>query len=382
VHSSFAHPALTVRRRLILAAVALALLAPIAAGLTAAPANAGTIDNSVTKLRAKHQISKNRARWAVRVYQKSLALNRRISKPIRGKSPSARAKRAAIKVRRAPVKWQIRMVRDLAASGRLTGDRVIPVFSQLSRNTAWFRGNGPRPAGTDKRFKGSRIIFQYFSGTGWQFHPLSNFAKLNAVWTVDTAPSRRAQRKYARELIHWGVKRGNALTWEYYFDYEGSPAPWISAISQGAAIQSLARVAYRMHNKSMMRSAKRGLKAFATPAPLGLKVERDGGYHYLGYSGNTDLIILNMFLSSLHGIHDYAQNSDDKNGRRLFQKGVDAALVEAPKFDTGSWSKYSLSGEMTDRHYHDLTITFLGQVCHDSKEKLFCNLRDKFASYR
>lgn len=362
--------------------VAVLMLLALAICAPTPDAQAGTVENAVSKIRAKHQISKHRARWAIRVYQKSLALNRRISKPIRGSSPAARAKRNAVKVRRAPLRWQIRMVRDLAASGRLTGDRVTPVFNQLTRNVAWFRGNGPRPAGTDKRFKGSRIIFQYFPGTGWQFHPLSNFAKLNAVWTVNTAPSRRAQRKYARELIAWGVKRGRALTWEYYFDFEGSSAPWISAISQGAAVQSLSRVARRMNNKSIRRNAKLGTRAFSTPAPLGLKVERDGGYHYLGYSGNRGLIILNMFLSSLHGLHDYAQNTDDKNGWRLFNEGVKAALVEAPKFDTGSWSLYSLSGERSDTHYHNLTITFLGQVCHDSDEKLFCNLRDKFASYR
>ncbi len=373
---------LTVAHRRLAIALSCALLALSCSAALSTDAHAGPVDRAVKKIRAKHQISKHRARWAVRVYQKSLALNRRISKPIRGSSPAARAKRNSVKARRAPLKWQIRMVRDLAASGRLSGDRVTPVFNQLSRNVAWFRGNGPRPAATDKRFKGSRIIYQYFPGTGWQFHPLSNFAKLNAVWTVDTAPSRRAQRKYARELIAWGVKRGRALTWEYYFDFEGSPAPWISAISQGAAIQSLSRVAYRMHNKSMMRAARRGSLAFQTPAPLGLKVRRDGGYHYLGYSGNRKLIILNMFLSSLHGLHDYAQNSKDKNGKRLFKKGVAAALVETPKFDTGSWSLYSLSGERSDAHYHDLTITFLGQVCHDSKEDLFCEVRDKFKSYR
>ena len=133
-----------------------------------------------------------------------------------------------------------------------------------SNNTRWFRHNGPAAAGTDRRFGNSRIIFQYFAGIGWQFHPLSNFAKLNAIWTVDTPPSRRAQRSFARELIRWGVKRNGALTWEYYFSFSGSPAPWISALSQGTAIQSLARVGYRMNNSAMMRAAKLGARSRST----------------------------------------------------------------------------------------------------------------------
>ena len=46
-----------------------------------------------------------------------------------------------------------------------------------------------------------------------------------------------------------------------------------------------------------------------------MRVKRDGGYHYLGYSGAPDLIILNMFLGSLDGLHDYSIINNDKHAR-------------------------------------------------------------------
>jgi hypothetical protein len=368
--------------RLLLVLALASLLAAGALTLGTSRANAaGPVERSLKSLAHRGEISRGRAAWALRVYKKSRKLSASLNKPIKGSSPQARARRDRVKYRRGPMKWQVRMIQNMARNKKLSQDRMAPLFTTLANNTKWFRHNGPAAAGTDRRFGGSRIIFQYFAGIGWQFHPLSNFAKLNAIWTVDTTPSRRAQRKFARELIRWGVKRNGALTWEYYFSFSGSRAPWISALSQGTAIQSLARVGYRMHNRSMLRAAKLGVRSFNQPATRGVRVSRDGGYHYLGYSGAPSLIILNMFLGSLDGLHDYSIINKDRHARHLYRKGVAAAMVETPKFDTGSWSLYSLSGERSDAHYHDLTIYFLDKLCKDTKKDVFCDTRDKFKSY-
>lgn len=360
---------------------ALLLCALVAASAPPA-AEAGSVDRALTKLRKQKDISKSRARWANRQYSKAVKTRtklRRGVKRLRGKQRAKRRAQAKARVR--ALNWQIRNVESMARRGRISRTRVTPLFTTLSVNAAWFRSNGTRPAGTDRRFKGSRIIYQYFPGSGWQFHPLSNFSKLNAIWTVDTPPSRRAQRAYAKELIRWGVKRGKGLVWEYYFNYQGSPAPWISAISQGAAIQSLARVGERFNNKGFKRAAVRGSYAFDTPAPNGLRVRRDGGFHYLGYSGNKRLIILNMFLSSLDGLRSFALITDNRRGRYLYQRGLDAARTVTPKFDTGSWSLYSLDGKKSDAHYHQLTISFLDKICDYTGEDVFCKTRDRFKSY-
>ncbi|MGH2906198.1 MAG: D-glucuronyl C5-epimerase family protein [Solirubrobacterales bacterium] len=347
--------------------IALALAAVFCAGFAATPAHASVTD-SIQHLQKKHKISKRKARQALAAYD----LARDVKKKLKGKKRAARRKALA---------WQIHNVERYARRGQLNADRVTPLFVTLKNNANWFKDNEPRAAGTDRRFGSSRIIFQYFAGTGWQFHPLSNFARLNAVWTINDKPSNRALRAFSRELVRWGVHRGKGLVWEYYFGFSGAKAPFISSISQGTAIQSLARVGYRMHNRSVTRAAVKGSLAFNTPASRGLRLRRDHGYHYLGYSTLPKKIILNMFLQSIDAIHDFALITNNRKGRWLYTQGVEAAKVEVPKFDTGSWSLYSLDGEKDDVHYHELTITFLDKLCKDTKEAVFCDTRDKFQSY-
>lgn len=379
-------PLMAARIPLLVLAFLIVLTLSLGASSSAVPEAyaASSVDRAVDKLAKKRQISKRRAKWAKRTYADARALRAKFNRQLKRKSKSKgkhKKRRAALKVRRRAMSAQLKQVESLARKGKLVESRVTPVFGTLRQNTRWFKANGSRPAGTDRRFAGSRIIFQYFSGQGWQFHPLSNFAKLNAIWTVDDPASRRAQRDYARELIRWGSKRGKALVWEYYFNYQGSAAPWISAISQGSAIQGLARVGYRMNNRAMLRSAKRGLLPFNTPAPRGLRVKRDGGYHYLGYSGRKKLIILNMFAQSVNAIRDYALINDDKDGRVLYKKGLAAAERVTPHFDTGSWSLYSLRGRKSSMHYHRLTIEFLTTLCRSSKSERICSTRDNFERY-
>lgn len=368
-------------RLLLVLALAVALIATGALIGARDASAAGPVERSLSALAKRHEISKRRARWALVTYKKAATLSAKLNKPIRGSSPKARAKRDAVKLRRGPMKWQLKMVSRMARTHRINADRIAPLFTTLANNTKWFRHNGPAAVATDRRFGNSRIIFQYFGGIGWQFHPLSNFAKLNAIWTVDTPPSRRAQRSFARELIHWGVMRGSALTWEYYFDFSGSSAPWVSAISQGTATQSLARVAYRMNNRSIMRAARLASRSFNQAPTRGIRLRRDGGYHFLGYSGAPNLIILNQFLQGIIGLRAYALLGDDKHARVTYKRGIKAAVVETPMFDTGSWSLYSLNGERDDMHYHLLTISFLDDLCKSTKEEVFCNTRDKFKSY-
>lgn len=274
---------------------------------------------------------------------------------------------------------QIRRVEAFARSNRITADRVMPLFFTLQNNVDWFKTNGPAAYGTDRRFeKTGRIIFQYFPGTGWEFHPLSNFAKLNAVWTVKSAPARRSLGAYAHELMAWGVNRGGSLSWEYYFAFSGSKAPFISAISQGTAIQALSRSGFALKDGTITAAAQRGSLAFGIAAPLGLKVERDEGFSYLGYSGSPKLIILNQFLQGLDGLHDYSIITDDQNAWSLYREGLKAARRETVLSDTGAWSLYSLDGPESPLDYHVLVIEFLTKLCAETGEAVFCDTRNRW----
>ncbi|HEV7918218.1 MAG TPA: D-glucuronyl C5-epimerase family protein [Solirubrobacterales bacterium] len=332
--------------------------------LPGAAAAASSWSTNVTRLENDGKITPELADSARKAYLDARGVRRRTSG-----------------ARRTALSYTIRTAESIAKSRRLTPDRVRPLWATLRRNADWFKNNGPAAAGTDRRFGDSRIIFQYFAGLGWQIHPLSNFAKLNAVWTDKSKPARRALGEFAHELMSYGVNRGGFLTWEYYFNFGGGSPPWTSGISQGTAIQALARSGNALNDNAILAAARQGVGAYETAAPLGIKVPRDDGNHYLIYSFNKRLLVLNGFLQSLNGLRDYSLITDDKPAYDLYLKGLTAARKETRESDTGAWSLYSVGGRESTMHYHLLLRDFLGNLCDNNREEVFCGTRDRFTAY-
>ncbi|MBI2692283.1 MAG: hypothetical protein HYX29_10115 [Solirubrobacterales bacterium] len=328
-------------------------------------AQAATVSASLTNLQNAGLVDPARASAARKSYEDARSLRDRLSGS-----------------RRLPLTNQLRTIESLARKNRIKGDRVMPLFTQLQLNVDWFRTRGPAAAGSRSRFGESLIYYQYFSGWGWQFHPLANFSKLNANWTqAKTVGAQRGLSRFAYELISFGVNRGGALTWEYYFPFSGSSAPFISSISQGTAIQSLARSGNMLKDPNITSAATAGSRAFDVAAPTGLKVNRNGGLHFLGYSGSPRLYIFNIFAQSLDGLHDYAEITGDGQARAIYERGLVAARVELPQSDTGAWSLYSLGGAESNLNYHRELIEFMFRMCEDTSEAVFCELQARLTSY-
>lgn len=340
------------------------VLAAAALALVPSGAGAASVSGSISKLQSSGAIDSTKAAYARAAYRDARSLRKRVKG-----------------ARRTAMTMQIRTVEAMARQNRITGDRVTPLFTTLRVNTDWFSKNGPASAGRDERFGDSRIIFQYFAGRGWEFHPLSNFAKLNAVWTDKSTAARRALGKYAYELISWGVNREGALTWEYYFPFAGSKAPFISSISQGTAVQALARAGNALKDPAITAAGSKAVKSFQVNAPVGLRVAREEGNHYIGYSGNRRMLILNMFLQSLDGLHDFSKITDDPVAWELYREGLKAARRDTAASDTGAWSLYAVGRNESDLHYHRLVTQFLEKICGETGEAIFCDTRTRFNSY-
>src|SRR5262249_62087171 len=85
------------------------------------------------------------------------------------------------------------------------------------------------------------IVYRYFSGHGFELHPLADFAALNAAVA---AKNEALTARLATALAARGVPEASGGTgWEYYFDYGGGRAPWTSGFAQAVAAQAFARAA-------------------------------------------------------------------------------------------------------------------------------------------
>ena len=238
------------------------------------------------------------------------------------------------------------------------------------------------------------MVFQWYPGQGLQIQPLANFGKANALWRACAAaappPAPTASPCHPEELralldrmVALASERGGFTAWEYFFAFGGGTPPWISGLAQGTAIQALTRGSRLLADPKYLAVARRALGAFERPAPLGVRARSASGTgrHYLIYSFATGLRVLNGFLQSLVGLHDFADATGDRRARRLFREGDRAARREISRYDTGAWSLYSLGGNESDLGYHRLVRDFLVSLCERTKAGGYCAPARRFDRY-
>src|SRR3954453_624784 len=272
----------------------------------------------------------------------------------------------------------------IAARGALTPSRLGPLWMTLERNRQWWT-TAPLPAyGQRVGFEGSELVWQYYPGQGIQLQALANFGKRNGLWQGKVYDDRLGQ--LLDELLAIAVERGGGRAWEYYFTFDGGRPPWVSSLSQGTALQALARAAIRLQRQQeVWPIAAAGLAIFQQPPPVGVRVPSPSGTgrHYLQYSFDRRLYILNGFIQSLNGLDDYAGLAGDPAALTLFQEGVAAAHAEVPAFDTGAWSLYSRgdSTHESDLSYHKLLRDFMKGLCGRTQDPVFCSARANYDRY-
>ncbi len=289
----------------------------------------------------------------------------------------------------------------LAATGKLTAGRFAPVFLTLRRNDEFWR-TAPMPAPAYRKVFGrDPAVFQYYPGRGMQLQQLASWGRVNARLRVCITPRRRHQRDLVAaigvrgrgpcprkelrrsldRLVALGARRDRFVAWEYYFSFGGGTPPWISGMTQGTAIQALARATRVLKARRYRRTAVRALGAFRAPPPIGVSVPATGGRHYLMYSFSPGLRILNGDLQAITGLRDLAVLGRSRAARVLFRRGERAARAAVASFDTGAWSLYSQSGRESTLGYHQLVGSFLGNLCRRTRGRTYCSAERRFARY-
>lgn len=250
----------------------------------------------------------------------------------------------------------------LAASGKLTSTRAPLAFLTVRRNTSWWNDGRLLNYGERVEFGSSIIQWQSYPGQGIQLQWLGTFGKVNALWAGGKRYNPKLETLLG-EIIPLATSRAGGIAWEYQFRFDGGTPPWVSGMAQGTAIQGLARAATRLDDKSYYKVAKSALGIFRTAPPTGVRLKTGAGAHYLIYSFAPGARVLNGFVQSLNGLHDYAEASGDKTAASLFKDGEREARSETRATDTGAWSLYQLGGSESDLSYHTLLRDFLVGLC-------------------
>jgi D-glucuronyl C5-epimerase C-terminus len=273
--------------------------------------------------------------------------------------------------RRAPLAANLHQVAQV--SSKLVRARASAVFGQLAVNNAYFARHGP-PARAIDITDADGVVYRYMSGLGFEFHPLANFGALNTKVAAGTLES---TQRLAQALAERGVnQRGGGLGWEYYFNYSGGRAPWVSGMAQAVAAQAFAGASNIGEDGSTKLEATARAAFRAIPRRLVLK--RASG-PWIRLYGFNRIVVLNAQLQSILSLLDYANTIADSDAAALATAMERAAAADIRRFDTGYWTYYSLPRTPASLAYQKYVVRLLGKL--DSSDSRLSSATARFAGY-
>jgi hypothetical protein len=265
------------------------------------------------------------------------------------------------------------VVADVAAQWRsYTAPRALQLFSTLTVNADWLsshRVTAPRPDITGD----DGAVYRFFTDHGYVFHPLANFARLNAdVATKDAAETGHL----AEALLERAVPAGGALVWEYDFPFGPGSAPWTSGMAQAVAAQALARAGELLTDQTLLDAA-----ASAYAAVGKLLSPSSPAKPWIALYSFDRVPVLNAQLQAAISVGDYATISGDARAAATAERMTAAARTLLPRFDTGYWSLYSLKGDESPLGYHDYVISLLRKLATRTGDEGWRAAADRFKAY-
>lgn len=276
---------------------------------------------------------------------------------------------------------------DLSVRRRLDPGRLPLLFRTLDVNRRWWTTGPLLGYGRRVELSGSDIVWQAYPGQGLQIQWLGTFGRANGLFTGKEPKYDARLGRLLDEARALATPRAGGIAWEYAFRFDGGRPPWVSALAQGTALSAYARAAVRLGRPELFQVARDALGIFRTPPPEGVAVATPAGTHYLIYSFWPALRVLNGFVQSLNGLHDFAALANDPEGRTLFAAGEAELRTEIPRYDTGAWSMYSNLRE-SDLGYHLLLRDFLRGLCERLRDDggtpdpaLYCTTAERFTAY-
>jgi D-glucuronyl C5-epimerase C-terminus len=337
-------------RRLSRLALALGGLIAALAGL--APAQAGARGPSVSA--------------ALQSLERSGAITEAVYRQYAGAYAAAQSSLKKLSgTRRAELGSVIANVQGMAATGALTPTRLPVVFVTLERNRQWWTTQPLVSSRVRVSFPESKIVWEYYAGQGIQIQWLGTFGEANGYYL--SGHENANLRQLLGEVLPLATTRAGGIAWEYMFHFDGGAPPWTSGLSQGTALQVLARAWSRFKEPAYLTAAQQALGIFQTAPPTGVRVKTAAGAEYAEYTYAPSDRILNGFIQADVGLYDYTSITHDPLGLRLFEAGDAEARAEVPHYDTGAWSMYDQYGE-SSLNYHELLTEFLKHLCERTRK--------------
>ncbi|HST13258.1 MAG TPA: D-glucuronyl C5-epimerase family protein [Gaiellaceae bacterium] len=255
----------------------------------------------------------------------------------------------------------------------LTQPRALALYGALKANDDYFTKHWA-PADSTDIVGADGVVYRYFGGHCFRFHPLANFGVLNARATSGDV---EGTEELADALVARGVyQKGGGIGWEYDFPFSGGKAPWLSGMAQAVAAQAFSRAATTVpeNGTTYMNEATAAFRVI--PKRLMTSVAAGPWIRLYAFSSLT---VLNAQLQATLSLESYATASGDTQAQTLATRMQNAAAASLGRFDTGYWSYYALPSEPSPPDYHRYVVQLLTKL--KTADPRFADAAARFATY-
>ncbi len=258
-------------------------------------------------------------------------------------------------------------------SAALTQPRALELYGALRANDDYFSEHWAPGDKTDI-IGADGVVYRYFGGYCFRFHPLANFGVLNARAAAGDVEGTQA---LADALIARGVyQHSGGTAWEYDFPFSGGRAPWLSGMAQAVAAQAFTQAASVVPERATAYTRAAAAAFHAIPGRLMTTVAAGPWIRLYSF---TSLPVLNAQLQATISLQAYASASGDSQAASLAARMQNAAAATLPRFDTGYWSYYALPNVPSPPDYHHYVVQLLTKL--KSADPRFAAAATRFAAY-
>ena len=249
--------------------------------------------------------------------------------------------------------------------------RALSLFTQLEANTSYLETHRLPTTQIDIA-DDDGVVYRWFPGLGFEFHPLANFGALNGDAASGDAD---ATQTLADALVARAIPRGNRLIWEYQFRVGSARPPWASGMAQAVAAQSLARSAALLEDPTLGADA---VRAFASVPALTLSLPNGPWIRLYGFDHE---IVLNAQLQTILSLLEYSKQTNDTAASTLAQRLDATAQALFKRFDTGDWSLYELGGGYAKLSYQQFVTSLLQKLAAQTQDPFWVAAAQQFHAY-
>lgn len=250
-----------------------------------------------------------------------------------------------------------------------TGVRGYPIDLRVKADT---------PHGMDPQHRGRGSLH-----VGLTQYGLGSFER----WLAGDGPQwREAAIEAGRQLVAIQEPDGSWLHHDPFPHTFPLPPPWASGITQGQGASLLVRLNAETGDADLARAARLALEPLFTPQSSGGVCGELGGRPWPEeYPTSPESHVLNGAIFALWGMRDVAVGLGSDEVQQRFDRGLDSLAANLHRYDTGSWSLYSLFPHpiynRASSFYHDLHVRQLAAMQQIAPKPVFEETRCRWAGY-